>query len=151
MIVRIPDQDSYKVTGTNGQMVGNLESGDYTIVGFAVSSISRTGGNLIVQIDYTDNIGERRSVLKEISLNSGISSSVNMTGMASGEFPEGNFSRKGGINWTYVTIPILICLMFAGGFVIYKKREKIIGLIKKRKKEKKTIGVPEWIKKNKEK
>src|SRR4030042_2100237 len=39
MIVRIPEQESYKSTGTNGQMVGNLESGDYTIVSFSIASI----------------------------------------------------------------------------------------------------------------
>ena len=37
VIVRIPEQDNFQATGTDGQMVGNLESGDYSIVSFEIS------------------------------------------------------------------------------------------------------------------
>jgi len=66
VIVRIPEQEDYKTTGIDGQMVGNLEDGDYTLVGFELESVSRNPETLEVQIDYTDEIGERRTLLKEI-------------------------------------------------------------------------------------
>ena len=37
VVVRIPEQDNYRITGTDGQMVGNLNSGDYTIVAFNIA------------------------------------------------------------------------------------------------------------------
>ncbi len=64
-IVRIPNQENFNVIGTDGQMVGNLEDGDYTLVGFEVNNNNRNS-LLNVQIDYTDEIGERRSVVKEV-------------------------------------------------------------------------------------
>jgi hypothetical protein len=153
MIVRIPEQEDYVTTGTNGQMVGNLDAGDYTIVSFSLTSTTRNAEDLEVQIDYTDNIGERRSVIKEISL-SGSSTSVNtsdMTGMATG-MPNGNFQRKNTFNASYIIIPLIILFLLVGGFVAYKKKEKIISLIKKKKKEKKNADeIPEWIKKTKDK
>ncbi|MFA5888171.1 MAG: hypothetical protein WC852_05680, partial [Candidatus Nanoarchaeia archaeon] len=37
VVVRIPEQENFKPVGTDGQMVGNLVSGDYTVVGFTLS------------------------------------------------------------------------------------------------------------------
>jgi hypothetical protein len=149
MIVRIPEQEDYITTGTNGQMVGNLDSGDYTIVGFSISSTKRSAGNLIIQIDYTDSIGERRTVTKEISL-SGSSTTIidnsSISGMATG-MPVGNFQRRSnGINLSYIIIPLIVLVLLVGGFFGYKNKDKIIKLIKKNKKEK-TNEVPDWVKK----
>jgi hypothetical protein len=81
MVVRIPEQGNFEVSGTNGQMVGNLASGDYTIVSFSVipkrsrratpeqANSTLNGNSLKVQIDYTDGIGERRTSILEIPLN----------------------------------------------------------------------------------
>ena len=63
VVVRIPDQDNFRVIGTDGQMVGNLDSGDYTIVSFSVASsrsqnLQNAQGkqNLKFDIYYTNNI-----------------------------------------------------------------------------------------------
>jgi hypothetical protein len=103
VVVRIPEQDSFRVTGTDGQMVGNLESGDYTIVGFTVSpqgafsrNASRTNqqttpqpssSKLKFDIYYTDNIGERRVVNMELPLSMGNST----IGVGNGV---GNFANR---------------------------------------------------------
>ena len=72
VIVRIPEQEEYQTVGTNGQMVGNLEDGDYTLVGFEIQKKSRTSEEpLKIQIDYTDNIGERRSMIKDVDFDTG--------------------------------------------------------------------------------
>jgi len=151
MIVRIPEQEDYTTTGTNGQMVGNLDSGDYTIVSFTVSSTKRDAGDLTVQIDYTDSIGERRSVTKEISLSGSSTIAVNnssISGMATGEFPEG-FQRRDSMNWSYIIIPLVVLVLLAGGFFGFKNKEKIIGLIKKKKKDSQKNEIPDWVKKSK--
>jgi hypothetical protein len=154
MIVRIPEQDNYKVTGTNGQMIGNLESGDYTITSFSLVSVGRNPGNLIVQIDYTDSIGERRSVLKEVQF--GSQSSGTIIGNFSGttrDFPGGNFpgmqTKKP--KWPYFLAGGLLLIII--GFFVYQKHKKSINLFFKREKKNisKSIDVPEWINKVKEK
>ena len=138
VIVRIPEQESFQTTGTNGQMVGNLEDGDYTLVGFDISrKRSADEKNLKVQIDYTDEIGERRSVVKEIDYNA-----EETNGFAAGvEIPEGmtqeefRASRRNNMMQTQTAIyqkwwfwAIIIAVLYAGwkGFKFYKikKEEK---------------------------
>ena len=100
VIVRIPEQQNFGVTGTSASIIGNLNAGDYTLVSFQITSntgianISSTGGNippnrsfnrtttnrtafnismvgdgnLAVEISYTDTLGIRRTVQKEVRL-----------------------------------------------------------------------------------
>jgi hypothetical protein len=95
VIVRIPDQQNFGVTGTSASVIGNLNAGDYTLVSFQVTSntgianISSRGGNiplnrsfnktafnnsmfgsgnLAVEISYTDTLGIRRTIQKEVRL-----------------------------------------------------------------------------------
>jgi len=155
MIVRIPDQDSFKLTGTNGQMVGNLDAGDYTIVNFNLISSGRNNDPLIVQIDYTDNIGERRSVLKEIALNAqsivNTNDSMGFRGIP-GDTQFRSFpGQKKAPNWTYFLAGFLF-LVFIGIFIYFKYTKKVKNLFKKAIKETKETSseIPEWIKKVKE-
>lgn len=70
IIVRIPSQDNFKVMDNNGQMVGNLDTGDYTLVSFNLMSKDAQPGdnNLLFDIHYTDALGERRIASLEIPL-----------------------------------------------------------------------------------
>ncbi len=109
VVVRIPEQEDYSASGTDGQMVGNLASGDYTIVGFTLAQKSSTPQSpgafnatrgasptpaapmpsttvsttkqLKFDIYYTDNIGQRREVNMTLSVNSGNNSSTFTGGM----------------------------------------------------------------------
>jgi len=93
VIVKIPEQENFETIGTEGQMVGNLENGDYTLVSFELNEKTRTSGKkpLRIQIDYTDNIGERRSVIKEImfEMDSTANQFPGMTNSEDGTMPEG--------------------------------------------------------------
>jgi hypothetical protein len=102
VIVRIPEQQNFRVTGSSANIIGNLNAGDYTLVSFQITSntgianitgiggniprnmtqirsFNRTttnismigGGNLAVEISYTDTLGIRRTVQKQVSLNIG--------------------------------------------------------------------------------
>jgi hypothetical protein len=110
VIVRIPDQQNFRVTGTSASVIGNLNAGDYTLVSFQITSntgianissaggnmppnrsFSRTtfnnsvigGGNLAVEISYTDTLGIRRTIQKGVRLDvSGTTGTGTRTGLA---------------------------------------------------------------------
>ena len=174
MIVRIPEQNNFGVSGTNGQMVGNLESGDYTIVSFTIiPKIQRTPGNfqknstttsqlgvnnLTVQIDYTDGIGERRSSTMEIPLQIN-SFSTNSTA-ATGTFPNGFGARRQTSSifsqWYFWVIVLVVLLLGFGFYNKYKTRirnhfAKLKDKSKNMSNEEGHSETPDWIKKEKAK
>ena len=129
VIVKIPEQENFVAIGTAGQMVGNLDDGDYTIVGFDVNKIQQSTGNIIIfQIDYTDNIGERRSEYLELVLDLSKTMIV-----SSGELPAGfpKSGSKSGIpsetsnTWIWIVGGLVIILLIF--------RKKIFGLFRKNK------------------
>ena len=177
VIVRIPEQENFVATGTTGQMVGNLDAGDYTIVSFSLSSIthkniesrdninesSSNQNNLNFDIYYTDALGERRTVNVELPLQmtSGLSTlggdlSENFAGRT-------RMQEESGTNWTLWIIVGVVAIL---GFVLFKKyprqtkdfynksKQKITKLFHKKKHADSISNViPDWIKnaKNKEK
>ncbi len=90
--VVIPEQPGWSVSGTNSVIIGNLNKGDYTVASFklqssmsAVTSRNSTARNnsniqersmqrnsssdkVLMQIAYTDTLGERKVVEKEVKL-----------------------------------------------------------------------------------
>ncbi len=137
VIIKIPEQDNFRTVGTAGQMLGNLENGDYTIASFNIAGArgsigSDSGQPLTLQVDYTDNIGERRTLVKEVSFSSGLSSAP--AGMENAGQMSG--SRRTQIqtspsifqsSWFWAIIIIVSCI---SAIIIYKK------YIKKRVKRK---------------
>ena len=159
VIVRIPEQNSYQSTGTDGQMVGNLASGDYTLVSFTVSKkntqtnqrnfepTNQTNSNkLSFDIYYTDNIGERRIVNMALPVNMGNSSA----GFARNSSSTSSTSSSTSYYWY-----ILLAILIIGGFIAYKKHpDKVKSLFSKSKHGKfETVSgkVPDWIKNAEEK
>jgi hypothetical protein len=84
VIVRIPDQPTFRVNGTSATIIGNLNAGDYTLATFQIfstrtsnvssnissnipPSTSSESSNLTVEISYTDILGIRRTVDKNVS------------------------------------------------------------------------------------
>jgi len=176
VVVRIPDQDSYIATGTDGQMVGNINSGDYTIVSFSVSPKSSenfgarnsstanfqrpqnfSSTNLKFDIYYTDNIGIRRIVNMQLPLKIGNSTFV---GTGAAGFTRGaarTSSSPWYFSWQFSVILVIILIVL---FVLYKKYpQQTKNFLKKLKFHKKDSGsssnstkeVPDWIKRAKEK
>ncbi len=156
LVVRIPEQDNYKVSETNGQMVGNLDSGDYSIVSFTLVQVSggSDSNSLQVQFDYTDAIGERRSLLKEIEFSSGRSVQTDINGQAvvpgskKEEMQEGNSSGQQNDSifksfWFW----LIIVLIVSGSYWFYKKS----GSDKSSGKNSKSKIIPDWMKNAKDK
>ena len=91
--VIVPQQQGWKVTGSNSMIIGNLNTGDYTVASFALQSSQtrqittdqknatsqeellaqrtnmQTSNTLKIQIAYTDTMGKRELVEKEVSMN----------------------------------------------------------------------------------
>lgn len=62
--VELPAQYSFKVFGSTTQVIGNLNSGDYTSANFQVSQIG--GSDMVIRILYTDAGGVRRTLEKKL-------------------------------------------------------------------------------------
>jgi hypothetical protein len=139
VIVRIPEQEYFQAVGTNGQMVGNLENGDYTLVGFEIARKGRISGDkLKVQIDYTDIIGERRSLIKELPFNTGTDIVINNIGNGNRTLPEGMtgeemFARRKAMMQSQRSIyqqwwfwAVIAAVLFAGwkGYKFLKKKKE---------------------------
>lgn len=140
--VSIPEQDNFKTTGSSSTIVGNLEKGDYTIASFDVMS-TQAGSNseedasgggiekasagednasviskssipiLEVQIEYTDAMGRRLTVDKEVKVE--MTSSSMTAGMGPGGRSNGGLSSY---------IPYALVLVVAGAGVILYRRKK---------------------------
>jgi hypothetical protein len=170
VIVKIPPQSSFTTTDNiNGQIVGNLASGDYSVVSFSLVQISQrnlqrnnsasistsfqssavNSSLLNFDIYYTDNIGERRVVNMELPLV--------LKGNSSASFSSGNFSgrRNQTSSWSaWYTILIIAAVIGIVLFVSLKKFPKqtkaFFSKIKtkfKRKKGSQEEGkIPDWVK-----
>ncbi len=91
--VIVPQQQGWKVSGSNSMIIGNLNTGDYTVASFGLQSAQarqvtteqqndmtqeellaqrtnmQTQTPLKIQIAYTDTMGKRELVEKEVSMN----------------------------------------------------------------------------------
>jgi len=162
VVVRIPEQDDFAVSGTDGQMVGNLASGDYTVVGFTIDrkemfSQNRTRGTtdipaynvssneLKFDIYYTDNIGERRVVNMNASLR--MAGNATASGFAGRGSKTTTTSTSIFSSWyTWLVIIVVICL----GLWYRKNPDKFKNLFS-RKKSMKDGEVPSWVRSAREK
>jgi len=167
MVVRIPEQENFGVSGTNGQMVGNLASGDYTIVSFTLTSKStlipntqRTPGaaasktnntDLKVQVDYTDGIGERRNSVLELPLK-GSSFAGNSTAAANLSGFQRRQSNNNVVSKWYFWVAIAVVLGL--GIYYYKKTSGAFHNPKNKSREQRANEIsnePDWIKKDRSK
>jgi len=130
VIVRVPEQDAFQTTGTSGQMVGNLDNGDYTLVSFEIAK-KQGKGPLKIQIDYTDTIGKRRTVVKELDFNSGqVQSSTQFQSGQTANGTNGNFNRSRTTQlqiyqqWWFWAIIILFVYGTFRLYKFYKKRKE---------------------------
>ncbi|MCK4730654.1 MAG: hypothetical protein KAT28_05025 [Candidatus Aenigmarchaeota archaeon] len=147
--VIIPQQEGWKVSGSNSMIIGNLNTGDYTVASFSLESsqtgviggfngiINRTtnsqkipaqSGNtqnsLRIQIAYTNTMGEREVLEKEVAINtqSMINGTVtagtgtNFAGRVRGTNQNNFFS---GYEW-YITLLAVLAVVS----LLYRKYKK---------------------------
>jgi len=141
VIIRVPEQEDFEVTSTDGQMLGNLDAGDYTIVSFNLVETRDAGEDSVFQYDiyYTDDRGERRVVNMETSLDLG--GGFDFTEAFDGEGFPGMPGERTSSSWLkYVVIVGAIGLIVGIYFVVKKIRKGPKGKTKSKNK-------PNWMKK----
>lgn len=169
MIVKIPEQDNFKTIDTDGQMVGNLASGDYSVVSFSLAP-QRSPGNgmasgnnmnnsfrqnqkadLKFDIYYTDSLGERRVVNMELP----VSLKSNFTAVAGGNTNYGGgFRQRNSASsfsgWYLFAIGLVVVIIL---FLIYHKYHRQIKnkLFKHKKNSDTSQDLPDWIRNVKDK
>lgn len=119
--VRIPEQENFKTQLVSASIVGNLESGDYTLVGFQIIPKSKDSEEkeLLIQIDYTDPLGIRRSVSESLMLSPNV-----LTEMSSKQTTVSTTTKNGTKTsffsgfWFWILI-IIVSVKF--GIKLYKK------------------------------
>lgn len=153
LIVRVPAQNNYMISGTNAQIVGNLNAGDYSIASFTLSPIRRGNTTLVVELDYTDNIGVRRDVIENVD---SISNSPvgNFTALYGGNFTRGNFTRTSSSSGSIFTSGwfwLMVVLVVGSGVYIKKNPQRVKSFFSGRKeerrsmKEKNSKETPDWV------
>lgn len=141
VIVTIPPQNNFRTSGSSSSIIGNLNAGDYTLLSFQVSSagnatipgnFSRTRGNqtnipgnftiaggrnLVVDVAYTDKLGIRRTVEKDVVMN------LNSTfgNGASFRTTSGTSSRGISSGMIYIIIGVVGIIAIVLFFVLRKK------------------------------
>ncbi len=105
LTVEIPKQDNIEIKGSNRNIVGDLDSNEYTTADFEATPYE---GELNVKLTYTDSINERRSVAKNVYFDP--------------EYFKGRIADQGKSNtgW-YVAFLIVGGLV---GYYFYKKHKK---------------------------
>jgi hypothetical protein len=148
VIVRIPDQQNFGVTGTSASIIGNLNAGDYTLVSFQVTSntgianISSAGGNippnrsfnrttfnnsmvgdgnLAVEISYTDTLGIRRTIQKEVRLSA---NGITGTGTRTRSTTQGSQLQISSGGLMYIVIGIVGIIVIVAIFRFRRRRKK---------------------------
>ncbi|MFH1642337.1 MAG: COG1361 S-layer family protein [Nanoarchaeota archaeon] len=150
--VMIPNQQGWRVSGTNSMIIGNLNTGDYTVASFGLQSsqiasafnqtikdrgtiprnISRNMQNsLKVQIAYTDTMGKREVVEKEIAMSpQNMMSTTANTDAATIPAGRGQFGRAtqqqsffSKFKWYFVILVILVA--FGVSYRKYTKQKLI--------------------------
>ncbi|MEM2989637.1 MAG: COG1361 S-layer family protein [Halobacteria archaeon] len=125
IVVFIPHQQGMSMSGSSSTVIGNLDPGDYTFASFQISrnftSIARTQENpnkLLVGIQYTDTLGQRQTLFKEVALQS----------MSTGITQSIGSSRTSDTTWMYLGGAVAILALLA-----IWKRDRILQVIGKKK------------------
>lgn len=156
----VPKQDGWRVSGSDSVIIGNLNKGDYTVASFSLQStaaraqlVNQEGeemtreemiaarqkmqdsqgesNNVKIQIAYTDTMGKRTNIEKEVQLNSmGLSDFSAATAQSTtgtyqgrpGSFAtqESTFSKY---KWQIIIVVVVLLAFF--GYRVYKKKKLV--------------------------
>jgi len=153
--VIVPEQSGWSVSGSNSMIIGNLNTGDYTVASFALTSSqmrqigttqqrnmseqltqrtsTQTSNNLKIQIAYTDTMGKREIIEKEVAMNQQASTTSTITNSQTNGFdvsmlPYGRISRRQQSffsKYKWYIVVFLVLAILGVGYWKYRK-EKLI-------------------------
>ena len=109
------DTESVNVTGSNTQVLGNLNSGDYTLATFDFTGAEASMTDMTVS--YTDSSGIRRTTTQTVEIpEPGESTGVSNAGGSNSSVSGGNSSV------TYILIGLGGLLLMVG-YIVYRRRK----------------------------
>jgi len=143
--VIIPEQRSWRVSGSNSVIIGNLNKGDYTVASFnlqsstsantfqnrtapaganiqersaqrSMNSSNGSSDTLLMQIAYTDTMGERNIIEKAVKV-AGVQSTAVTDGLTAMQGRRGAVQQEG-VSYIWYLIGIAVLVV---GFVAYRK------------------------------
>jgi hypothetical protein len=153
--VIVPEQDGWTVSGSNSMIIGNLNTGDYTVASF---SLSQQRGSLVfpgqrdvnqtqsstqrstesqntlkVQVAYTDTRGQREIVEKEVAMNTqsllASTTTDSETTDSTAQTMPGGFRRVRQQSffskYKWYIAVLVILLIFGTGFWKYRKEKAL--------------------------
>ncbi|HEY9206694.1 MAG TPA: COG1361 S-layer family protein [Candidatus Methanoperedens sp.] len=145
--VIIPEQPGWRVSGSNSVIIGNLNKGDYTVASFKLqsptsdpNSQNRTGRSnsniqgrsmprsmnsssdtVRMQIAYTDTMGERNVIDKDVKI--GFQNIASADGQMAMQGRRGTQQESGLPNYTAYFIGIIVLVGIIAGHRKYKSRK----------------------------
>jgi hypothetical protein len=134
--VIMPQQPGWTITGSNTMIIGNLNKGDYTVASFNLQASNRTGqarnatnpranltndrNALTVEITYTDTMGRRQTVDKQVQMAQTSSSAASgATNAFQSRRNQSWFSKYG-----WYAIALVVVLAAAGGYWWFRKPKR---------------------------
>jgi hypothetical protein len=109
-VVRIPQQENFRVIGTSSNVLGNLNAGDYTLASFQIlptrNFTQDANRKLLVEISYTDAVGIRRVVEKDVEIGMFLNTTFTRTRTTQFQAPLSN-----GLLYIIIGIIGIICVI----------------------------------------
>ena len=167
--VIVPSQEGWRVSGSNSVIIGNLNKGDYTVASFSLQSGGSTGTRpaqdfsamtqeeraqlrtqrssqseqtVLMKIAYTDTMGNRNTIEKEVPLNPSAMTSADSAaaGGAAAGF-RGRMTQQESFwskyQWYFIGLAVVIVLLIA--YKKYKRKKlenpkfKLSSVLKRKK------------------
>lgn len=113
--INIPKQEDIEIKGITSTIIGNLDSGDYTIATYNLKPL-HSENNLQIEIHYTDSLGSRQIITKTVPF------------MSKADFTEiynkiNGIDQKSKINiWFFITLVLLAYII--AKFIKAKRAKK---------------------------
>jgi len=111
--ISLPEQEGFVVQGGSSVIIGNLNTGDFTLAIFQLLPTPPVSGqetrDLIIEISYTDSFGDRHTIQKSIPLK--IS-------------PDFGREEQPAPRSSPISTVILIVIILIIAFVLYRRRKK---------------------------
>lgn len=129
--VSVQDSNNWKVSGRSSEIIGNLNKGDYTTTSFDMTN--QKGGELNFEIEYTDTMGLRQIISKQVEMSDSLNSNstinmdkTQMAGTQRAKGPMGGLANAGAsLTNLALNAGISLVVIIAGifGFRYYRKKK----------------------------
>jgi len=106
LAIKIPPQENFTVKGPNMNVVGSLDSNDYTTADFEITPGT---GKLDMTIYYNDAIGVRRSMNKTVYFNPA-------------RFQDRKVESSSNSAWGYIIVILIVVAVVA--YILYRRHKK---------------------------